>query len=217
MKNLRIIINHFDKYSLLTQKLSDYHLFKQSVHLIENKSHLTMEGLLKLVSIKASLNWGLSDKFKKSFPNIIPIIRPEVKFTEIQDINWFVGFVEGEGCFMVVVQNAKNNRHDISLKFTVTQHNRDLVLFNYLINYFGCGKCYLSRNEVTFVISKFSEISNKIIPLFNKYPLLGTKQEDYLDFLKVADLIRSKNHLTKEGVEKIQIIKCNMNSKRIHS
>lgn len=54
LKNLRIIIDHFDKYPLLTQKLSDYLLFKQSVLLIEKKSHLTMEGLLKLVGIKAS-------------------------------------------------------------------------------------------------------------------------------------------------------------------
>jgi hypothetical protein len=103
------------------------------------------------------------------------------------------------------------------LRFIVTQHNRDLVLLNGLINYLGCGRCYFSRNEATFIISKFSDISNKIIPLFNQYPLLGTKQENYLDFFKVAELKKSKDHLTKEGAEKIQIIKCNMNSKRIHS
>lgn len=195
LKNLRIIINHFEKYPLLTQKYADYLLFKESVHLIENKSHLTMEGLLKLVSIKASLNWGLSDKFKESFPNVelaAPIVRPEVKFTEIQDINWFVGFTEGEGCFMVIVQQAKNKeRYDVSLRFTITQHNRDIVLLNSLVNYLGCGRCYLSRNEVTFIISKFSDIGDKIIPLFNKYPLIGTKHENYLDFLKAAELIRS--------------------------
>lgn len=219
LKNLRIIINHFDKYPLLTQKFADYLLFKQSVHLIESKSHLTMEGLLKLVSIKASLNWGLSDKFKEFFPNVIPTARPEVKFSEIQDINWFVGFVEGEGCFMVVVQEAKSKeRYDISLRFTITQHNRDLVLLEGLINYLGCGRCSLSRNEATFIVSKFSDISKKIIPLFNEYPLIGTKQANYLDFLKVVDLIRAKDHLElrqKEGLEKIQIIKSNMNNKRL--
>lgn len=216
LKNLRIIIDHFDKYPLLTQKLSDYLLFKQSVLLIEKKSHLTMEGLLKLVGIKASLNWGLSEKFKETFPNVVPIVRPTVKFTEILDVNWFVGFVEGEGCFMVSVQEAKcKTRYDISLRFTVTQHNRDLDLLNGLINYLGCGRCYLSRNEATFIVSKFGEISNKIIPLFNEHSLLGTKRKDYLDFLKVAELILSKDHLTKEGVEKIKLIKNNMNSNRI--
>jgi hypothetical protein len=219
LKNLRIIISHFEKYPLRTQKLADYLLFKQSVHLIENKSHLTMEGLLKLVSIKASLNWGLSDKFIEAFPNIIPTVRPEVKFSEIQDIHWFVGFVEGEGCFMVVTQKSESKErwHYIGLRFSITQHQRDLDLVKGFIDYLGCGGYYLARKEVNFIISKFPDIDSKIIPLFNKYPLLGTKQKDYLDFLKAAELIRSKDHLTKEGAEKIQIIKSNMNSKRIHS
>ncbi len=56
IKNLKVIINHLDQYPLITKKLADYLLFKQSVALIEEKQHLTMEGLLKLVGIKASLN-----------------------------------------------------------------------------------------------------------------------------------------------------------------
>jgi len=138
LKNLRLIIDHFDKYPLLTQKLADYHLFKQSVDLIENKAHLTMEGLLKLVSIKASLNWGLSTKFKESFPGIEPLVRPEVKLTEIQDINWLVGFVEGEGCFMVnYLQDRNKTKYYIGLSFSISQHDRDSNLLNGLINYLG--------------------------------------------------------------------------------
>lgn len=113
-------------------------------------------------------------------------------------------------------QEAKSKkRYDISLRFTITQHNRDLFLLEGLINYLGCGRCSLSRNEATFIVSKFSDISDKIIPLFNEYPLIGTKQANYLDFLKVVELIRAKDHLTKEGIEKIQIIKSNMNNKRL--
>jgi hypothetical protein len=56
LKDLKVIINHLDNYPLLTKKLADYLLFKQSVDLIEKKEHLTMTGILKLVGIKASLN-----------------------------------------------------------------------------------------------------------------------------------------------------------------
>jgi hypothetical protein len=218
LKNLRIIIDHFDKYPLLTKKYADYLLFKQSVHLIENKAHLTMEGLLKLVSIKASLNWGLSDKFKESFPSIVPIARPEVKLTEIQDINWLVGFVEGEGCFMVnILQDINKTKYYISLNFTISQHDRDLNLLNSLIKYLNCGRCTSSRNEVNFIISKFADLNNKIIPMFTQYPMLGTKQADFLDFCMIAKLMENKEHLTKEGVERIKVIKSNMNSKRIDS
>jgi hypothetical protein len=72
-----------------------------------------------------------------------------------------------------------------------------------------------SRSEVNLTVSSFSDI-NKIISLFNKYPLLGTKKEDYLDFCKVAELIKSNDHLTNKGIENIKIIKNSMNSKRIH-
>jgi hypothetical protein len=41
------------------------------------KEHLTLEGLLKILSLKASLNLGLPDKLKEHFPNIIPTTRPE--------------------------------------------------------------------------------------------------------------------------------------------
>lgn len=219
IKNLKVIINHLDQYPLITKKLSDYLLFKQSVALIEEKQHLTKEGLLKLVGIKASLNWGLSEKFMQSFPNIIPAERPEVKHSEIKDIQWLIGFVEGEGCFLVTIQDSKQKKKtsDIALRFTITQHNRDLELLQSFLNYLGCGRCYSSRNEVSFITSSFSDIKSKIIPIFDKYPLLGTKKEDFQDFKKVAELMESKDHLTEEGIKKITFIKSNMNSKRISS
>lgn len=53
--------------------------------------------------------------------------------------------------------------------------------------------------------------------MFNKYPLLGYKKQDYLDFLKVAELIKSKGHLTKEGLDKVILIKSNINSRTSNS
>jgi hypothetical protein len=120
---------------------------------------------------------------------------------------------------MVIIQESKSKKttDNIGLRFVITQHSKDSVLFDNISNYLGCGKCYFSRNEVNLVVSTFSDINNKIISLFSKYPLLGTKKEDYLDFCKVAELIKSKDHLTKQGIEKIKRIISNMNCKRIHS
>jgi sRNA-binding regulator protein Hfq len=56
LKNLQIIIDHFDSYPLITQKSVDYLLFKQAITIIKNKEHFSTEGLLKLVGIKATLN-----------------------------------------------------------------------------------------------------------------------------------------------------------------
>jgi hypothetical protein len=47
--------------------------------LILNKEHLTMEGLRKIVAIKASMNNGLSDELKAAFTNLPPVERPEAE------------------------------------------------------------------------------------------------------------------------------------------
>ena len=93
LKNLRVITTHFDNYPLITQKLADYLLFKQSIDLIQEKLHLTEKGLLTLVGIKYVLNWGLSEKFKETFPNRIPVVRPKVHFSRNKRCYELIGFV----------------------------------------------------------------------------------------------------------------------------
>ena len=112
---------------------------------------------------------------------MIPVVRPKVNISEIKDVYWLIGFVEGEGSFMVIIQESKSKKttDNISLRFVITQHSKDSVLFDNISNYLGCGKCSFNRNEVYLIVSTFSDINNKIISLFNKYPLLGTKKEDY--------------------------------------
>jgi hypothetical protein len=94
--------------------------------MVQQKQHLTIEGILKLVSIKASLNWGLSEKFKESFPGVIPATRPLVEAAEIKDPNWLRGFIEahpfGDGCFQVIVQKREGLATSTGLRFWLTQH-----------------------------------------------------------------------------------------------
>jgi hypothetical protein len=82
-----VIIPHFEKYPLLTQKHADFLLFKQVVNLMNDKAHLTSEGLAKILALKASMNNGLSGKLKEFFPNIAPVPRPLVENQEILDPN----------------------------------------------------------------------------------------------------------------------------------
>ena len=62
-----VILPHFNNYSLITKK-HDYLLFKQVVLLMLNKEHSYLEGIQKAVSIKYSLNLGLSKDLKEAFP-----------------------------------------------------------------------------------------------------------------------------------------------------
>ena len=96
-----IIIPHFSNYPLYTQKAADFMLFKQVVELMQNKAHLTSEGLQQIINIKSSMNLGISDELKFNFINTVPVKRPTIKTNKIQDFNWISGFVSGDGNFFV--------------------------------------------------------------------------------------------------------------------
>ena len=73
IKDMAFIIKHFDDYPLLSEKQVDYELLKKAYYTILNKEHLTLEGLNKIVAIKASLKRGLSSDLCLAFPNVIPV------------------------------------------------------------------------------------------------------------------------------------------------
>ena len=69
---MKIIIDFLDKYPLISEKYSDFLLFKEVFHIMELKQHLTDDGLRKIVAIKASINFGLSPSLKLAFPPLPP-------------------------------------------------------------------------------------------------------------------------------------------------
>ena len=71
-----VIIPHFKEYPLLTQKQADFILFSSLVNLMNNKEHLTEKGINKIISIRASMNKGLTGSLKSIFPKIVGVERP---------------------------------------------------------------------------------------------------------------------------------------------
>lgn len=85
-----------------------------------------------------------------------------------------------------------------------------------LMEYFDCGRIYKKkqRDILELQVEKFSDITEKIIPFFNKYPIRGVKLQDFEDWCRVAEIIKSQNHLTSEGLDQIRDIKTGMNKGR---
>jgi len=71
----------------------------------------------------------------------------------------------------------------VELIFQITQHSRDVLLMNNLVEFLGCGKCYprAGKDFVEFRVGRILDNTEKIIPFFDKYPLMGVKRLDYLD------------------------------------
>lgn len=192
-------------------------LFKLAHNLIKNQSHLTKEGLLELVAIKAVINNGLNNDLSIAFPGINTVLRPDTPLPQIPNPFWLSGFVDAEGCFSVVVFKSKTSKlgEAVKLSFILTQSNRDEYLIKSLIEYLGCGNTSLDpRGTIDFKVTNFSNIKDIIVPFFIKYPLKGNKSLDFTDFCEVVRLMENKSHLTKEGLDKIKKIRNRMNTNR---
>ena len=127
---------------------------------MKQKQHLTQEGLLNIVKLRASsraqrgspartfgtaqdLNLGLTDVLKSAFPDICATTRPQVTDQKIPHSQWVAGFTSGEGHFQVAL--AKNRYSHLTFK--INQHDRDEHLMKSLIEYWGCGNYYPSEKS----------------------------------------------------------------------
>lgn len=207
---MNVIIPHFSKYHLLTEKQTDFKLFKEIVTMMSKKQHLNTEGLNRILELKSALNKGLTPFLSENFPNVKPMPRP-VKDYHFDNVHpyWITGFVEGEGCFFIniIKSDAYKLGYQIKLDFSLVQHSRDKILMAKIVDYFNSGAIYDNLDCVKYQATKLSDINEKIIPFFQKYPLQGHKYIDYAKFCEVAELMKNKEHLTPEGLEKIIKIK----------
>jgi hypothetical protein len=119
-------------------------LFKDSAQLLLNRTHNTVEGL-KNFSLKASMNKGLTCSLKAALPNVVPVPRPLVLNKKIAVPNWLSGFVEADGCFLLILHKSPGHRllkqERVALRFINTQHARDsqVLALPFLALYYCCG------------------------------------------------------------------------------
>lgn len=181
-----MIIPHFDKYPLISQKRSDYILFKNIVELMDKGEHLKEDSLIKIVNLRAALNRGLSDKLKLSFPEGTKIEKYKINPPLNIDYNWIAGFFTGEAYFSVTTR--------LLLEVSTAQRSIDELLMNSLMNTLKCGIVSEHSKGVTLLtVSRFKDIYNKIISLFNEYKIMGIKGLDYQDFCRIALLCETSH------------------------
>jgi len=213
---INVIIPHFDKYPLVTMKRADYLLWREVVMMMSQGKHLTESGLQTIINIRATLNKGLSQALKEAFPNNVPVSRPLISPILQLQPQWVAGFTSGEGCFRVSIRKSKTlkEKNYVDLIFVLNQHSRDKLLIRSLVDFFECGNYYSYKDYAEFKCQSFQDNYEKIIPFFVKYKILGIKSEDYKDWCIIAEIIKTKYHLTKEGLDNIKVIQAGMNKGR---
>ena len=216
-KDFERVIMHFKKYPLLTNKRADCELSMLIGEIIRRKEHLTLEGLRKLIAIKAAMNWGLSDKLTNAFGDVVPVERPKVELpTTPIDPKWLAGFTSAEGCFYIEITKSTTHSvgYNVRLVYMITVHARDNNILICIKEFLNCGHDYQIGEAFDYRVRKFDDIDNKIIPFFSKHPIYGVKALDFADWCRAAELMKSKKHLTVDGLEEIRNIKAGMNRGR---
>jgi hypothetical protein len=59
-----------------------------------------------------------------------------------------------------------------------------MIILKDLYDYYNCGSIVIDNrraNAFKFQVNKIDDLINLIIPHFDKYPLVGSKQLDFLD------------------------------------
>lgn len=224
----KVIIPHFHEYNFLTQKKEDFRLFCLVVDMLYNNKHKTDQGLYEILSCKASMSKGLSGSLLNMFPDVKPVVRNQILPTKDFNPFWVVGFVDGEGCFYIKTTKTKlGYGYAVNPYFSIAQHIRDIALLENLVIYLNCGLVETVKTRPTqssYVVYRFDDIINKIIPFFEKYPLRGIKLLDFYDFKKVVNIrsavpATSAKKINKydescDILKKIMKIKNNMNRNR---
>lgn len=123
-------------------------------------------------------------------------------FTE--QLKWFLsGFIDGEGSFCLNIKSRKDSRYGLRIEpaFYVYQHEKSVHILELLRKMFGCGSIHRKTSPYsvfTYQISGIKPCYTKVIPFFEKYPLI-VKSQTFEIFKKAVDFMYKKRHLTKEG------------------
>ncbi len=133
------------------------------------------------------------------------------------DAQWVTGFVDGEGCFFVGLNEHSDMKTGVQVlpEFTVVQHERDVQLLFALKEFFGCGVVRSNHGDrMAFRVRGKEHLLQRVVPFFVEHPLKSKKRVDFEKFRRVLLKMEAGDHLTANGVDEIREIARQMNRGR---
>ena len=158
------------------------------------------------------------NKFNQIYNNILK----DNKFTDLKKTmsfkrnldkelknHWLAGFSDGDGSFQIKILN-RSNRVEVRLNFQIDQKKENVLL---LIKNFLGGNIGYIKNQDTFYYGSTSFGSAKnVVNYFDHFHLLSSKYINYLKWRQAYLIVKNRDHLNKDGLEKIIKLKSTMNS-----
>ena len=122
------------------------------------------------------------------------------------------GFIDAEGNFTFTIYKTNRSKagYEVQAVFQVCLHRRDEALLNAIKGYFGVGNVYLRGDVAEFKVRSVKYFE-KILVHFEQNPLITNKWGNYQLFKQGLEIIKQKEHLTPDGLNKIIALRASMN------
>lgn len=128
---------------------------------------------------------------------------------------FITGLMDAEGTFVTIIKKNNNLRIGwrVEVVFQIGLHKKDLELLKLVQTYFG-GVGVITkpqRDMCAFRITSPNQIAEKILPHFDKFPLVTNKLADYLLFKEVVLMVLRGEHRNEEGLQSIVNLRASLN------
>ncbi|HBL51694.1 MAG: hypothetical protein A3D24_03140 [Candidatus Blackburnbacteria bacterium RIFCSPHIGHO2_02_FULL_39_13] len=138
--------------------------------------------------------------------------------------DYFIGFVEGEGSFLVSIVPSRGTSRtksgwQVIYFFKVSQNPSGKIVLEQLKERLGCG--YIKRNgsrrdltdkSLAYIVRDISSLKDKVIPFFDER--LVIKRRNFEKFKRVIELVVTRQHLTPDGMREVLDIAYSMNTRK---
>ena len=102
-------------------------------------------------------------------------------------------------------------------EFHVSQNGERISVLQLFAEVLGCGA--IKRNasassrdkSYVLVVKRHNDLYEKVLPFFERFPLRSEKQQEFLKFAQVIEMMHRKEHLTINGLKRISEIAFSMN------
>jgi hypothetical protein len=125
------------------------------------------------------------------------------------------GFVDGEGCFTVSISpRAKLAAGwEVRPSLSVSQNGDRAEVLYAIQSHFGCGSIRPDRSDRTlkWESRRLEDLLERVIPHFERYPLLSGKRQDFDRFAAVCRLQAVAAHRNAHGLIEIVELARGMN------
>jgi hypothetical protein len=124
---------------------------------------------------------------------------------------YIAGFVDGEGSFHVALQRNPTTRCGWQLvpEFRVSQDVSRIEVLEAIRDRLECGalrenhRASPNDRTIVFVVRRRSDLLEKVIPFFERNPLLSCKHQEFLVFADIVRRMATGEHLDGDGFERL--------------